>query len=167
MIHQKYFAATEHEQAVRYDAKLARRQERTKTYGTETRRKAAIPQQYSAERYAAPRKTPVTGLQISFYVDQRTGVITSCYPEIKIAAKGVNGVRYHTSRMITPTTRTLPEAWKQSCKLLADIHGLKRVPSRWVKAQPEVEQFEKLLSFYREKGKALPTDTLDFMRETA
>lgn len=113
-----------------------------------------------------PRRTPVTGLQLNIHIEQRTGTMTRFYPYIVIAAKGQDGQQYRTSRFITPTTRTYPEAWQESCKLLAKIHDLQRTPSRWLHSMPPVQQFERLLHWYSKNGKPIPVDTLDYLRES-
>jgi len=159
VIHQRYFTADEYDEALQYDDKLKRLQEKARQVHTEAARRHGEVQNYQADRYAAPRRTLVSGLQINF--QERGG-----YPCIVIACTGFDGKKTHTHRLITPTSRTVDEAWRESCKLLAKRRDLKRVPSKWIKAKPSLEQWDALAKFYRQEyGRQIDQLYLDWLRD--
>ena len=155
---QFYFPAKQERQARVKDKQLQRLQNKAKQHGTKAGAIQAKPFNYTAKRYDAPKRTKIKGLVIALQPQSKSSTNLH-YPCILIAANARS-----TARIITPGTRDLTTAWRESCKLLAEFKELKRVPSHWYKATPTVQQFVTLLHFYRKRGNKIPRDTLDYLR---
>ena len=155
--HQHYFSADDYESAVKVNKKLTALRDKENESKKKNKQIA-----YKAKRFDNPHKTPVHGIRLD--LNFKPGSL-NYYPCFSVASS-TDGTLFTATRLITPTTRTLPVAWRECCKLLAGFRGLKRVPGHWYKAQPDAKQFFTLRKHFMKKRKlTVPMSAIEHLRE--
>ena len=77
------------------------------------------------------------GLSIQFL---RNAGESRCYPKIRINyGNSATGKRFQ-DRALTFHRLNYDEKYREACRILRDWRGLKRVPSEWYNAQPDLDE---------------------------
>lgn len=166
----RYFSKNAYDNALEFDAELAQQQKGVTAYSSKNQAAlapTALQTDTPCQALKPPKRTAVKGLQIGFQNQGYSKAPTRHYPCIVIAGSAPGKPAKRTCRLITPTTRTLAQAWAESCQLLATLQELASVPAHWLDAQPPPEQFIALVEYYRSQGKTLSDDVLDYLLQTS
>lgn len=162
-LRQRYFQTDDYESANATASALTQWFERGQAELDRKRQIESRPREYTHERYQTPRRTAIIGLKIDISHDTRRAS-EQWYPYITIG-HGTHENRRVTRRIISPKSRTLYEAWRESCRVLAGFKGLDAVPYAWYKAEPKPEQFVALREYMIEKGNDVPYSAIAYIVE--
>ena len=154
---QRWFAGTQYDydRACRLDARWEREQRASQ------RQTIAGQVTESRRTIEAPTATAFIGIRMQFSHEASGRWV----PAFKVAIDSRDGRA--TTRRITPTTRTLAEAWADSTLILAGYRGLKRRPAGWRNAVPTWEAFEVLRRWRNERGDAIPVEAVEWLRDAS